>query len=62
MPKLEYKILESEGNKARPELESLVNRSISEGWEPQGGVMVSEASINNCSFVSYHQAMIRRLS
>ena len=61
MPKLEYKILISEGNKGLSELETLVNRAISEGWEPQGGVMVSEANINDCSFVSYHQAMIRRL-
>ena len=36
MPKLEYTILQSEGNKAQSELENLVNRAISEGWEPQG--------------------------
>jgi hypothetical protein len=61
MPKLEYKILSSEGNNAGPDLEKLVNRAISDGWEPQGGVMVTEANISDCSFVSYHQAMIRRL-
>jgi len=61
MSKLEYKILQSEGNKALPELEILVNRAISEGWEPQGGVMVSEANISNLTFTTFLQAMIRRL-
>ena len=62
MPKLEYKILKTDGNKALPELETLVNRAISEGWEPQGGVMISEANISDISFTTCLQAMIRRLS
>ncbi len=61
MIKLEYKILESEGNKAHTELETIVNRAISEGWEPQGGVMISEANIGDYPYTSYLQAMIRRL-
>lgn len=61
MPKLEYKILSAEGNRSLPELEVLVNHAISEGWEPQGGVMISEASINASSFTTYLQAIIRRL-
>ncbi|HIJ81188.1 MAG TPA: DUF1737 domain-containing protein [Desulfuromonadales bacterium] len=60
MPKLEYKIIQAEGNKALPELESLVNRALSEGWEPQGGVMISEANIGGISFTTCLQAMIRR--
>lgn len=60
MPKLEYKILMSESNKALPELEILVNRAISEGWEPQGGVMVSETNISDLPFATYLQAMVRR--
>ena len=32
MSNLEYKILSSEGNRALPELEVLVNHAISEGW------------------------------
>lgn len=59
MPKLEYKILESEGNNARTTLEVLVNRSIAEGWEPQGGISVSDADISGTSFTTYLQAMIR---
>jgi hypothetical protein len=61
MPKLEYMILESEGNKARSELEILVNRAISEDWVPQGGVMISETNISDYPYTSYLQAMIRRL-
>ena len=61
MSLLEYKILSSEGNKALPELEALVNHAISEGWEPQGGVMASEANISDTSFTTYLQAIIRRL-
>lgn len=60
MPKLEYKILSSEGNNAAPDLENLVNRAISDGWEPQGGVMVSDANISNLTFTTFLQAMIRR--
>ena len=61
MPNLEYKILSSEGNKALSELEAFVNRAISEGWEPQGGVMVSVANISDTSFTTYLQAIVRRL-
>lgn len=61
MSKLEYKILASEGNRALQELETLVNHAISEGWEPQGGVMVSEANISDSTFTTFLQAMTRRL-
>jgi hypothetical protein len=60
MPKLEYIILESEGKKAREELELLVAKSISEGWEPQGGVSVSETNLSDYGYITYIQAMIRR--
>jgi hypothetical protein len=60
MARLEYMIIETEGNKARTELESNVAKAITEGWEPQGGVSISETTLSDYGYVTYSQAMVRR--
>lgn len=62
MQRLEYMILGAEGNKARIELESIVAKAIAEGWQPQGGVSVSEASLSGYGYITYAQAMTRRIT
>ena len=56
----EYKIIWGE---TKPELVQSVNEHLKEGFEPLGGVRISEISINPRSGMvkhDFHQTMIKR--
>lgn len=60
MPSLEYMILETADDQRKDILEEIVNKALSEGWEPQGGVAVARIGCNPYQSIRYLQAMTRR--
>ena len=51
-----YKVILAEN---KQELEYLVNKAISEGWIPQGGVFVRSFDITGNTYFHLYQAMVK---